>query len=389
MNDKKLRVAIVYQNIAHYRLPVFHELMASPNIDFTLISDTIPTSGIKTINPDLASRKIDHGGLRWIFVKNKWFLGGKFLWQRGLIKNLIDNNFDKVIFLGNIYYLSTWVAIFYLKAKKKEIYLWTHGVTTDVKGFNWAIRKYFYNLSNGLLLYGNNAKKVMIKNGFTQHKLYVIYNSLDYDKQLKYRMRIDDKVVTRIKKNLFKHNSLPYIVFVGRLTRHKKLDMIVHATKILYDNNIKINTLFVGEGEIKPELNILIDNLGLQEYYKFYGPCYKEEELSQLIGSADICVSPGEVGLTAMTSLGYGTPVLTHGDFNNQMPEYEAITPGINGEFFKRDSIEDLANKIQQWIENNKGKSRDKIRRDCFEIIDLKYNPKNQAKLINEIILDS
>ena len=44
-------------------------------------------------------------------------------------------------------------------------------------------------------------------------------------------------------------------------------------------------------------------------------------------------VSPGNVGLTAIHSLSYGTPVLTHNNFNNQMPEVESIQPGFNGYF--------------------------------------------------------
>lgn len=383
------KVAIVYHYVAHYRRGIFRELTNDSLVEYTIISAKESGNNIQTLSPKLALKPLDQGGFRWLFVNNHWFLNNRFLWQKGLISHLLKQNFDTVILLGNIYYLSTWVALIYLKLKNKKVLLWTHGVTSDTTDFKWTIRKYFYNLSDGLLLYGNNAKKVMIRNGFPEKKLHVIYNSLDYNGQLKYRNIINSNTIIQTRKELFNNSELPVIIFVGRLTLHKKLDMIIDAVKLLHDKNIKINTLFIGEGEAKPNLQELIDKNGLKEHFNFWGSCYDEYELSRLISSADICVSPGEVGLTAITSLGYGTPVITHGDFNNQMPEYEAITPGINGEFFKRDSIEDLANKIQQWIENNKGKSRDKIRRDCFEIIDLKYNPKNQAKLINEIIFDS
>lgn len=385
--DKK--VGIVYHYIALYRHAIFHELLNNSEHNYTFISAKESGNNIKTIDPKLAYTPINQGGFRWYFVKNKWLFKNRFLWQSGLITHLRKNNFDAAIFLGNIYYLSTWVAIGYLKLKKKKIYLWSHGVTSDAKGLKWGLRKFFYNLSDGVLLYGHKAKDIMIQNGFPEHKLHVIYNSLDHEKQKQYRDRITVSVVESTKKDLFKNPELPLIAFVGRLTLQKKLDMIVNASKILHDDGFKINTLFVGDGEGKEDLKNLVDNYDLGKYFNFYGACYDENEISKLIGSADICVSPGEVGLTAITSLGYGTPVISHGDFNFQMPEYESITPGVNGDFFIRDSTEDLANKIKHWLKGAELKSRNEIRKGCFEIIDSKYNPKNQANLINEIISKS
>lgn len=381
-------VAIVYPYFAHYRLPVLQELMKSSEINYTLISDSDSGFDVKTINPELAKKNIEDGGLRWKFVINKWFLPNTLLWQRGLLSLLKRNDFDSVIFLGNAYYLSTWAAMIYLKSKGKKIFLWTHGVTDDKKNFKWFFRKSFYSLGNGLLLYEKNAKNVMIKNGFPENKLHVIYNSLDYGQQLKYRSHIDSELIQRTKKELFENDSLPYIVFVGRLTPQKKLNMIVEAIKLLYENNIKVNTLFVGKGDAKDELVNLVNHYGLQHYFNFYGPCFEEEKLSRLIGSADICVSPGNVGLTAMTALGYGTPVISHDDFNHQMPEYQAIEPNINGDLFQRGSIKDLAEKISNWLSTKGELPREDIQKKCYEVIDTKYNPKNQATLINRIILE-
>ena len=385
--DKPVKyVAIIYPYFAHYRLPVLRELMKSTEINYTLISDSDAGLDLKTINPDLADKKVEVGGLRWKFVKNRWIYKEAILWQSGLFRLLRKEKFDSVIFLGNAYYLSTWAAMVYLKFKGKKIFLWTHGVTDDRKNVKWFFRKSFYSLGNGLLLYENKAKNVMIKNGFPEKKLHVIYNSLDYEQQLKYRRHIDHDLIYKTKKELFKYDSLPYLVFVGRLTPQKKLNMIVEAIKLLFEKDVKVNTLFVGKGNAKEELEILINQYELQEYFNFYGPCYEEEKLSRLIGSADICVSPGNVGLTAMTALGYGTPVISHDDFNHQMPEYEAIKPNINGDLFKRGSIKDLAEKIGNWLSTTRNIPREDIQKKCYDIIDTKYNPKNQATLINRVI---
>ncbi len=182
--------------------------MKSTEINYTLISDSDSGSDIKSINPDLANKNVEDGGLRWKFVANKWFLPNTLLWQRGILSLLKSNDFDSVIFLGNAYYISTWAAMIYLKFKGKKIFLWTHGVTDDKKNFKWFFRKSFYSLGSGILLYENNAKNVMIKNGFPENKLHVIYNSLDYEQQLKYRGDIDHDLIFKTKKELLK--TIPY-----------------------------------------------------------------------------------------------------------------------------------------------------------------------------------
>jgi glycosyltransferase involved in cell wall biosynthesis len=275
-----------------------------------------------------------------------------------------------------------------LKWKKKRVYLWTHGVTSSKKGLKWKIRKFFYGLSDGLMLYGKKAKEIMAENGYPKEKLHVIFNSLDYQKQKELRTKFNEKEISRLRHELFKNPELPLIVFVGRLTPQKKLTMLIEASSLLKNRGLQINTLFVGGGSEREHLEILARDYGLSSIIHFYGPCYDEEELSQLIGAADLCVSPGEVGLTALTALGYGTPVISHSDFDNQMPEYEAIIPGFNGDLFEFGSISDLVEKISNWIDLNKDVPREEIRRRCFKIVDDLYNPQNQAKIIESILLN-
>ncbi len=385
--EKKKSVAIIYHYFAHYRLPILKELSKSEQVDYTFYSAKSSGTDIKTIDPNLANIEVENGGLRFHFFKNIWIYKQLFLWQKGLLKLSLKSNYDAYILLGNFFYISSWVAAIILRIRKKKVYFWSHGVTSDAKGIKWTLRKTFYNLANGMMLYGNNAKDVMIKNGFSPNKLDVIYNSLDYDKQLKYRQESLSINVDKVKRELFKNPELPLMFFVGRLTLQKKLEMIVEVSKQLHENNFKINTLFIGNGVAKENLVNLVSEYNLQEYFNFYGACYDESELCKLIYSSNICVSPGEVGLTVMTSLGYGTPVITHGDFNYQMPEYEAIVPGVSGDFFERGSISSLSDTIKSWLDSNKDKPNEEIRKNCYKVIDDKYNPKKQTSIINGIIL--
>ena len=118
----------------------------------------------------------------------------------------------------------------------------------------------------------------------------------------------------------------------------------------------------------------------------FYGPSYKEEELSQLLYDADLCVAPGNIGLTAMHAMTYGCPCISHNDFKWQMPEFEAIQENITGAFFERDNIEDLARVITSWFDMHH-EDREKIRQACYKEIEEKWNPHKQLETIKKVIM--
>ena len=60
--------------------------------------------------------------------------------------------------------------------------------------------------------------------------------------------------------------------------------------------------------------------------------------------ASNLTVSPGRMDLRNTEFLAYGTPVITHANFDQQVPEVEAIIPGENGDFFRQDDYIDLAN---------------------------------------------
>ena len=93
-----------------------------------------------------------------------------------------------------------------------------------------------------------------------------------------------------------------------------------------------------------------------------------------------MCVSPGNVGLTAIHSLTYGTPVLTHDNFNFQMPEAEAIEENIS--VFSLELITQMI--CQTRLRHSKSSfNKTKVR----EIITTKYNPMYQKIIFDKIIL--
>jgi len=381
------KVAIVQYVTSHYRESIYR-LLCEQDEDFTVVlySDRInPESSIKTIDPQKASLPVEEGGLRWRFVKSIC-LFGNFIWQKGVVKLGISKEFDVIIYSGSAYFLSTWISCFLARMTGKRTLMWCHGFLREEEGLKGWIQKIFYRLlADGVLLYHNRAKRIMINKGFDADSLYVIYNSLDYDTQCKIKDEISHEEILSRRQKMFNRPDLPLWLFIGRLNRSKKLEMILDAAKILKDRGCDCNILIIGDGPEKNNLKQLAKKQELDDNVFLYGATYDEKELSYLISMSDICVSPGEIGLTCMHALGYGTPVITHDDPDFQGPEYEAIKPGYNGAFFKKGDIEDLANTIERWLSENK--DREMIAKRCYEVIDQYYNPHYQLKVIRAAIL--
>jgi glycosyltransferase involved in cell wall biosynthesis len=377
-------IAIVYPYLAHYRYPIFCELCNSKDYKFRIISGVETDVNLKTLDPKYAHIPIEEGGLTWEFVKNVWLLNKRLLWQNGLISKCLKNDFDAYIFFGNAKFITTWICASILRIKGKKIYFWTHGVRKKERGIKSFFRVLFYKLAHGLFLYGNYAAQIIEEKGFSKNNLHVIYNSLDYRNQLKLRNLLSKDSLENIRSKFFEDPLLPQIIFIGRIIKEKKIDQLIEAVKILRDEHFMVNILLVGEGEEEKMLKELVTNYKLDKNVLFYGPSYNEGDNYNLIAGSDVCISPGGVGLNAIHSLTYGTPVITHNIFCKQGPEFEAIEPGVTGDFFEIDNTYELSRTIKNWfIKNN---DREKIRFKCYKIIDERYNPFYQYKIICEVL---
>lgn len=363
------KICFFNRSSVHYRQNIYNLLDKELCVDF-FFGDSRPGN----------IKEADYSQLHNFkgFLHNITF--GPFYWQRGVIK-FLWSDYDIIITPGDTYCISTWLLLLLYRITNKKVYIWTHGAYGNEMGFKKFLTIFRIYLCSGAFLYGNYAKNILINYGVCPNKLYVIYNSLAYDQQITLRKQL---IASNIYRDHF-NNDNKNLIFIGRLTKVKKLDLILDALNLLKDSNIILNITYVGDGIEQERLMELTNNLGLQTNVWFYGACYDEKIISELLFNADICISPGNVGLTAMHAMTFGCPVISHSKFTMQMPEFEAIEDGISGTFFTKDDAKDLSRAIYEWIQS--GKSRDFIRQTCYEIIDSKYNPHVQIQIIKKAIL--
>lgn len=311
------------------------------------------------------------------------YFGKSLYWKKRTISKLFEKKYNCFLVSVESRAISDYIFLFLkdLFFPQKKVYAWTHGWYGKETWLEAFLKKWLFKRVSCILTYGEYARNLLIKEGISPEKVFAIHNSLHYDSQIEIR-----KIVTQtdVFTNHF-HNNNPVIIFIGRLTKVKQLDMLINAIFNLKEKEEHYNLVFIGDGEERSRLENLVNSKGLCEQVWFYGACYDERLNAELIFNADVCVAPGNVGLTAMHTMVFGTPVISHNDFKWQMPEFEAIHPGVTGDFFERGNQDSLESTIRKWI-HSKANNREQVRRACYKEIDSFWNPYYQMDIIRKAL---
>lgn len=376
-----MSIIYLFTNIAPlYRRTLWKLLLEVEKDEFHFYSGINNKLGIQLINFEEPAFKSYENRLNRI--RNIWLQNKILIWQKGVLGPCFKDKFNFAIFLGEMYCLSTWIAAIICRFRGIKIIFWGHGIYGNEGILKLFFRKIFYGLASKHLLYERRAKRIMTKYGFNPDNLFVVFNSLAYDEHKKLRKQYQQLTKQDVFP-FFKNPTLPVLVFIGRLTTIKKLELLLQAVIKININEPKINLVIIGDGPERANLEIIGRKMLYEECLYFTGACYKEEEIGRYLSSADLCVSPGNVGLTAIHSLSFGTPVCTHSNLKKQMPEAETIINGYNGFYFEENNVDDIIKKIKYWLKNNT--DRKMIRQRCYEIIDQYYNPNYQLTVFNRM----
>jgi glycosyltransferase involved in cell wall biosynthesis len=175
-------------------------------------------------------------------------------------------------------------------------------------------------------------------------------------------------------------------LFVGRVDREKRLDVLLKAMHLINRDDIQL--VITGHGAAMNTLETFAKELGLGEYVHFTGFIPKEE-LPGLLNSVDIFTMPSEAELLSIASLeamACGRPML----LANAVALPELVEDGINGYLFKAGDVTEaaicmtlLADQPERWAEMGAASLR-KARFHGFENTMRQYEMVYQAVLSYE-----
>lgn len=373
-----MKVAFFQRIFAHYQSGLVKELARGSPHAYRFFSDTCDpmSSGIEPLPADLRDQipftacRTTHFSLRLAF---QW----RAVWEA------LFGQFDAFIFEGSLTMPTNWLALLAAKARRKQVFFYTHGWRQPDGFWKKLLRCGLYRPADGLLLYGLRAVRLGLRAGFPAGKLHVVYNCLnDQD------IRIQSARVSEIQCQAFRRECFgpdaarPMVVAVGRLVAAKRLALVIEAVGLLMQDGLNVNLVFVGDGPERETLAALAKATGV--HLTFTGARHDESFLAVVFASADLSVISGAAGLSVIHSLSYGTPVVVHGNESVQGPETEAVEAGHNGAVFLEGDVGDLARNIGRVLRELPRGQLTAAR--CRHVIDTNYNPVSMRKVFDRAI---
>lgn len=319
-----MKAALVTHYIPNYRQGFLSELIDRNHLDLDLYSDHT--------NRYYASFEfIDKNNFNWTQSKVYIYsIGGRRIsFQPRILRVIFLQRYDRIILTATKSDISVWLGLVLGKVLRKKISLWGHFKTTGK--FERLVNRIFCSLSYSNIFYSDielaqYSKRIIMKS-------FVAKNTITIDNSTT--------------KGMVRFNTL---IFTGRFTKGKKLDVLLKALTIVRTKN-DVRLVMVGDGPEKKKISLMVSELGLTNNVELTGAIYNSKELSRLYGECLFSVIPSHAGLGIHSAFGNGRIVVTDDDLQEQPPEFKMIKHGINGYLYKSNDHTALAELISYCLD--------------------------------------
>ena len=279
-----------------------------------------------------------------------------------IIKLETNKKFTKIIFFSSIHYVNI-ISIFACMGNKKIKLILTerssfaelkikHSLLKNIKSFIiYMLAKFFYKYSD-LVITNSNYEKIFIKKNFKLKNIRCIHPP-------------SIKKVQTINKKI-KKNKITNIIFVGRISKEKGLDLIIKALSILKNtSNFNFNLKIYGNGNEKNKIISMSKKFKINKKIFFFD---FEKNHNKIFKNADLFINSSYFeGLpnALVQALNYDVFSICSDAPGGNL---EVIKYGKLGLTFKKGSYFDLADKINLYLKNT------------YKIQGLKYKKKHLKK---------
>jgi glycosyltransferase involved in cell wall biosynthesis len=349
------KILIIEPVLAHYRKDVFNCFLNNKEYKFELLAGR-NYNGIK---------EVDNIGTLFSYAYFSFFKH-KYYYLKGSLKYIFSGNYDIIICSGVDFHLLHTLLLFFLwrVLLNRKLYWWSHATIGNQGRMGFLLRKFIYRSSTGVFVYNQKGRDNLLSMRVLDERIIVVNNSINRE----------DYGYLNYDLNKEKNHEVFSILYSGRLTKEKKVDVLIRALGILKKRKcFEFKCFIIGNGEIG-KLHRLAEEENVLEIIEFTGAKYAKEVQNFFLNS-DVFIYPGGIGLSALHALSFGLPVITTDNLRLHFPEFELIVPGYTGDLFTDNSAESLADKIIEWKERIY-RSRDSYMNNCIQqIIDMEYLP--------------
>ena len=280
---------------------------------------------------------------------------GPFVWQKRLSLKGLQKG-DVAVVCGDVRQLSSlWIA---LQAKRRGIAVvwWGHHRTATSSDIAVKVRLAIAKkMSDLFLAYTRTGIEYLSACGFKRDRVFATGNTID---QTPIRAAITEwtpgKLATFQETQGIKGKNV--LVCCSVLRPKVRLDLAIKALASEALSDVWLTV--IGEGSEKEAYQALATELCVADRIKWIGATRDQMVMAPWFMSAKAFIYPGSIGLSILHSFSYGLPVVTHGNVNHQMPEFEVMEDGCTGCCFEEGNVADLVRKLRLLLSDEEARLR-------------------------------
>ena len=340
--------------IPPYRLKVFEALSAVADPEVTVFAGDASTDLVRHLEPGKM------GTIRHRFAKT-YLLGLRrrraIFWQPAAWLAISRDRPDAVVVHGNIYDLTSWLVLLWGRFVGRPVLIWTIGLQRQESGLKAWLRRHFYSLARGLLLYGDYPKRLLVESGYNPDRLHVIYNSLDTAAQRAAEARVSEVDVVAVRERLGMGADARALIFIGRIVPRKRLSILIKMAARLIREGRDLHVVLIGEGDDMDRLEALAREENCVDRLHFTGAIYDEVKIACYMLACHAAVVP-EAGLPIIHPMSYGLPLIISDNIAQHGTEWEAVEEGKTGFFYRDGDVDALASAIRRCLDDDAARAR-------------------------------
>lgn len=369
-----IRTIIVQPTLASYRVPVYRELAARPQIDLRVwygeqkaIRNATPEGFVAEPKP----------------IRTWSVAGQEAMWHAAQIEAAGRADADAIVLGWSARYLSLRPALRRAHRAGKSVVLWGHGVSKRENAFRRWNRNRITRYATALLFYDEVNAQSAISRGMPADRVFVAPNALDQTAISAARnhwLANAEQLASFQKSQGLTGRKV--LLFVSRLTPENRLELLIEAVRLLKADHPEVLAALVGGGAEEERIRGLIREAGVEDHFKLVGPIYDQHELAPWFLSAEAFAYPSTIGLSLLHAFGYGLPVVTNDNLAGHGPEIVAFQPDAdrpeaNGLAYRKGDPADFAAKLCRLLGDRS--LRDHLAEGAYRTVELKYNVRNMV----------
>jgi len=310
------RVAIVEPIWTSYRYPVYQELAERCRVDW-IFSQGHRESGFGTVVPPHIP------SLRYLEVPMRKPFGESLgLWQAGIVRYVLRERPDIIMFSANPRSASFWTTLFLGRLLGIPVYGHGHGVYKKVR-ISWPYRRMMnllLRLSAAYIAYAPIVRDTFEAQGFSLAKVQVASNS------------VMNLCPVHPEEKTGKERG---VLFLGRLRPGCGLDVLVNVIRRLRDERLlDLELHVIGSGQNGATLR---GEDASRPWIHWHGEIYDDARIREISRECFAGCYPGNAGLSVVHMMSLSLPVVVHGCIAlHQGPEPAFVIDGRNGILFDR-----------------------------------------------------